>query len=88
MHSVVISSSFTKTDHAHIQSYTRRRVVINNKRLPFLDGWMTINFTSFSTLFQSDQDDERVIIKGYGQWSPVHDRKDLRRGSNPGPLDQ
>ena len=26
------------------------------------DGWMTCEFTSFSTVFQSYQDDERLII--------------------------
>ena len=30
----------------------------------FKDGWMTYNFTSFSTAFQSYQDDGRMIMKG------------------------
>ena len=29
-----------------------------------MDGWMTCYFTSFSTVFQSYQDDVRIIIKG------------------------
>ena len=34
-----------------------------------MDGWMTCDFTSFSTVFQSYQDDERLIMKGFVQWS-------------------
>ena len=37
-----------------------------------LDGWMTCDFTSFSTVFQSYQDDERLIMKGCVQWNPVY----------------
>ena len=33
-------------------------------------GWMTRDFTSFSTIFQSYQDDERMIMKGCVQWNP------------------
>ena len=29
-----------------------------------MDGWMTCSFTSFSTVFQSYQDDGRLIMKG------------------------
>ena len=28
-----------------------------------MDGWMTCDFTSFSTVFQSYQDDGRLIMK-------------------------
>ena len=35
------------------------------------DGWMTCNFTSFSILFQSYQDDGRMIMKGCVHWNPV-----------------
>ena len=28
-----------------------------------MDGWMTCDFTSFSSVFQSYQDDERLIMK-------------------------
>ena len=52
-------------------------------------GWMTCDFTSFSTDFQLYQDDGR-LMDGCVQWSPVYDRKYpcLKRGSNPGPLDK
>ena len=29
-----------------------------------MDGWMTCDVTSFSTVFQSYQDNERLIMKG------------------------
>ena len=29
-----------------------------------MDGWMICDFTSFSTIFQSYQDDGRMIVKG------------------------
>ena len=41
------------------------------------DGWMTCNFTSFLTVFQSHQDDGPVIMKGYMQLDPVYNGKDL-----------
>ena len=35
-------------------------------------GWIDdFNFTSFSTVFQSYQDNERLIMKGCVQLSPV-----------------
>ena len=39
----------------------------------WMDGWMTCDFTSFSTVFQSYQDDERLVMKGSVQWSSVYD---------------
>ena len=36
------------------------------------DGWMTCDFTSFSTVFQSYQDDVRMIMKGCVQWNSVY----------------
>ena len=42
---------------------------------------------SFSTVFQSYQDDGQMIMKGCGQWNPVYTQVRLQRGSNPGPLD-
>ena len=39
---------------------------------------MTCDFTSFSTVIQSYQDDVHVIRKGCVQWNPVYDRKDPR----------
>ena len=41
-----------------------------------MDGWMTCDFTSFSTVFQSYQDDGQMIMKGCVQgcvqWDPVY----------------
>ena len=37
-----------------------------------MDGWMTCDFTSFSTVFQSNLDDGQVIMKGCVQWNPVY----------------
>ena len=34
---------------------------------------MTCDFMSFSTIFQSYQDDRRVIMKGFVQWDPVYE---------------
>ena len=34
-----------------------------------MDGWITCDFTSFSTVFQIYQDDGRLIIKGCVQWN-------------------
>ena len=36
------------------------------------DGWMTCDFTSFLTVFQSYQDDDWMIIKGCVQWNSVY----------------
>ena len=37
-----------------------------------MDGWMTCDFTSFLTVFQSYQDDVRMIMKGCVQWNSVY----------------
>ena len=42
---------------------------LSNKEM---DGWMICDFLSFSTVFQSYQDDERLIMKGCVQWSSVY----------------
>ena len=33
--------------------------------------WMSCDFNSFSTVFQSYQDDGWMVMKGCGQWNPV-----------------
>ena len=38
---------------------------------------MTCDFISFSTVFQSYQDDERLIMKGCVQWNPIHSWEDF-----------
>ena len=38
----------------------------------WMDGCMTCDFTFFSTVLQSYQDDERLIMKGCVQWNPVY----------------
>ena len=37
-----------------------------------MDGWMTCDFTSFLTVFQSYQDDVWMIMKGCVQWNSVY----------------
>ena len=37
-----------------------------------IDGWMTCDFTSFLTVFQSYQDDVWMIMKGCVQWNSVY----------------
>ena len=41
-------------------------------RLRWLAGWMTCDFTSFLTVFQSYQDDVWMVMKGYVQWNSVN----------------
>ena len=36
-----------------------------------MDGWMTWDFTSFSTVFQSYQDDRRLKMNGCVQWNSI-----------------
>ena len=38
---------------------------------------MTCDFTSFPTVFQSYQEDERLIMKGCVLWSSVYGREDF-----------
>ena len=49
------------------QTDTRTDKVISiDRQTPpelWMDGWMTCDFTSFSTVFQSYQDDGRLIMK-------------------------
>ena len=71
------------TTHSMIlDSISRRFVVALNLQNSFpagsfprdgwMDGWMICDFTSFSTVFQSYQDDGRMIMKGCVQWNPVY----------------
>ena len=48
-----------------------------------MDGWLTCNFTSFSIVFQSYQDDGWVLMKGSAQWNLLYSQKDFcfKRGS-------
>ena len=45
---------------------------ICNRIWRWMDGWMTCNFTSFLTVFQSYQDDVWMIMKGCVQWNSVY----------------
>ena len=51
---------------------------------------ITCDFTSFSAVFQSYQDNGKVIMKGCVQLNPVYSGKEfcIQRESNPGLLDQ
>ena len=46
----------------------------NREKIGYLitleDGWLICDFTFFSTVFQSDQDDGRMKMKGCVQWNP------------------
>ena len=37
-----------------------------------MNGWLTYDFTSFSTVIRSYQDDGWVMMKGCVQWNPVY----------------
>ena len=37
-----------------------------------MDGWITCDFTSFSTVFQIYQDEGGLIMKGFVHWSSVY----------------
>ena len=43
----------------------------------WMDGWVTCDFMSFSTVFQSYQDDEMLIMKGCVQWNPLYGWEDF-----------
>ena len=44
------------------------------RKFELMDGRVTFDFTSVSTVFQSDQDDGRIIMKGYVQWKHIYSR--------------
>ena len=41
-------------------------------KIRWVDVWMTCDFTSFSTVFQSYQDDGMLIMKSCVQWDSVY----------------
>ena len=43
-----------------------------------MDGLMDDDFMSFSTVFQSYQDNSKMIMKGYVQWNLIYGWKDFR----------
>ena len=55
-----------------------------------MNGWITCNILSFSTVFQLYQDDRRVIMKGFVQWnlSMADKISHLQLNSNLGSLAQ
>ena len=54
-----------------------------------MDGWMTCELTSLSTVFHLYPDDGKMISKVFVKWN-VYNWKEfhLKRDSNLGPLDQ
>ena len=54
------------TEYCQVLDFTKGSVKLRR------DGWMTCDFTSFSTVFQSYQDHERLLMTGYVQWNPVY----------------
>ena len=52
--------------------YLKLRVDCFLRNVAVQDGWMTYDFTFFSTVFQSYQDDGRLIMKSCVQWSSVY----------------
>ena len=42
-----------------------------------MDGWLTLDFTAFSTVFQSYQDDGMLIMKGCVQWNTIYSSEDF-----------
>ena len=45
---------------------------VNKYEGGWIDGWLAI-LRPFTTVFQSYQDDRRVIMKGCEQWNPIYD---------------
>ena len=45
----------------------------NFKNLLSMDGQVTCNFMSFSTVFQSYQENRPVIMKGCVKWNSIYD---------------
>ena len=80
--SEVKNISKTSLNELFLSSKTRLHHQLQGSHTPFwewagayrigIDGWMTCDFTSFSTVFQSYQDDGQMIMKGCVQWNPVY----------------
>ena len=62
---------FHWSQHSNLVSVGQHFVTTRIVHLP-MDEWMISNFMSFLTVFQSYQDDERLIMKGCVQKSPVY----------------
>ena len=65
----------SKNGEMNVQMYKHHTLLINIVQTMtdvFKDGWMTCDFTSFLTVFQSYQDDRRTIMKGCVLWNPVY----------------
>ena len=68
-----MTSSVIKNDASHVSLYFDHRGLNHG----WMNGWMTCDFTSFSTVFQSYQNKERLIMKGRVQWNPVYGGEDF-----------
>ena len=55
-----------------MRKYEKLSLELSMLPLIWMDGWMTCDFTSFSTVFQSYQDDGRLIMKGCVQWNSIY----------------
>ena len=53
--------------------------ILEFRNMPYflMDGWMTCDFMSFLTVFQSYQDDVWMIMKGCVQWNSVCGWEDI-----------
>ena len=64
----MLSFASANSPFLRVVQSTEQGLVVSMSLIPtFLDGGMTCNFMSFSTVFQSFQDDGRVIMKGCAQ---------------------
>ena len=65
---------FRETDLTHevITRMAVQRQLVEPAVCFSTDGWMTCDFTSFLTVFQSYQDDFWMIMKGCVQWNSVN----------------
>ena len=68
-----------------LQSYVffNRKGWVNGWMDGWMDGWIACDLTSFSTVFQSYQDDGWMIMKGCVQWNPIYGLDSPRAGLEP-----